>query len=90
VPKTCDDWNTYVTRKGKLSKKLEKGQQILRLTIDGPYANIDKIKFTCTSSTGINTVEATPTDAPTYNLMGAKVNSNYKGLKIKNGKKQLR
>ena len=90
VPKTCDDWNTYVTRKGKLSKKLEKGQQILRLTIDGPYANIDKIKFTCTSSTGINTVEATPTDAPTYNLMGAKVNSNYKGITIKNGKKQLR
>ena len=90
VPKTCDDWNTYVTRKGKLSKKLEKGQQILRLTIDGAYANIDKIKFTCTSSTGINSVEATPTDAPAYNLMGAKVNSNYKGLKIKNGKKQLR
>jgi hypothetical protein len=90
VPKTCDDWNTYVTRKGKLSKKLEKGKQILRLTIDGPYANIDKIKFTCTSPTGINTVEATPTDAPTYNLMGAKVNSNYKGITIKNGKKQLR
>ena len=90
VPKTGSDWSKYVTRQGKLSKKLEKGQQILRLTIDGPYANIDKIKFTCTGSTGINAIEATPTDAPAYNLKGAKVNSNYKGITIKNGKKQLR
>ena len=90
VPKTADDWNTYVTRKGKLSQELAKGKQILRLTIDGAYVNIDKLTFTCTSSTGINTIEATPTDAPTYNLTGAKVGPNYKGLKIKKGKKQLR
>ena len=90
VPKTGSDWSKYVTRKGKLSQELAKGKQILRLTIDGAYVNIDKLTFTCTSSTGINTIEATPTDAPTYNLTGAKVGPNYKGLKIKKGKKQLR
>jgi hypothetical protein len=42
------DWDTYTSIEGELSKSLEEGEQILRVTIDGPYVNIDKIVFTCT------------------------------------------
>ncbi|MBO5798762.1 MAG: endo-1,4-beta-xylanase [Paludibacteraceae bacterium] len=42
------DWDTYTSVEGELSKSLEEGEQILRVTIDGPYVNIDKIVFTCT------------------------------------------
>jgi hypothetical protein len=42
------DWDTYTSIEGKLSKSLEEGEQILRVTIDGSYVNIDKIVFTCT------------------------------------------
>jgi hypothetical protein len=42
------DWDTYTSIEGKLSKSFEEGEQILRVTIDGSYVNIDKIVFTCT------------------------------------------
>ena len=90
VPKTGDnDWSKYKTVKGKLSKPLEAGEQILRLTIDSPYANIDKIEFKGTE-TGINTITVDDSDEPSYNLAGQKVNSHYKGLVIKNGKKVIK
>ena len=42
VPKTGDnDWSKYKTVTGKLSKPLEAGEQTLRITIEGAYANID-------------------------------------------------
>lgn len=91
VPKTGDgDWSKYKTVKGKLSKPLEAGEQILRLTIDGAYANIDKIEIKSTE-TGILEVKGadTGTDA-FYNLAGQKVNSNYKGIVIQNGKKVIK
>ena len=94
VPKTGSDWSTYVTRKGKLSKSLEKGQQVLRLTIEGPYANIDKLKFTCTNPTGIEELKngrIEELNSDYYDLQGRKVEQpNRKGVYIKNGKKQLR
>ena len=92
VPKTGSDWSTYVTRKGKLSKSLEKGEQVLRLTIDGPYANIDKLKFTCTNPTGIETIDNEQLTIDNwYDLQGRKVEKPVrKGVYIKNGKKQLR
>lgn len=90
VGKIADnDWNTYKTFKGKLSKQLKEGRQTLRLTIDGAYCNIDKIKFVCTSASGINTIESDSNDAPTYNLMGTKVGPEYKGITIKNGRKKM-
>ena len=53
VPKTGDgDWSKYKTVKGKLSKPLEAGEQTLRITIEGAYANIDKIEIKSTE-TGI-------------------------------------
>lgn len=42
------DWDTYTQIEGELSKSLEEGEQILRVTIDGSYVNIDKIVFSCT------------------------------------------
>jgi hypothetical protein len=90
VPKTGDnDWSKYKTVKGKLSKPLEAGEQILRITIDSPYANIDKIEFKGTE-TGINSITVDDSDEPAYNLAGQKVNSHYKGLVIKNGKKVVK
>ena len=90
VPKTGDnDWSKYKTVKGKLSQPLEAGEQILRITINSPYANIDKIEFKGTE-TGINTITVDDSDEPAYNLAGQKVNSHYKGLVIKNGKKVVK
>ena len=91
VPKTGDgDWSKYKTVKGKLSKPLEAGEQILRLTIEGPYANIDKIEIKNTE-TGILSPHAShPSTQNTYNLAGQKVNSQYKGIVIRNGKKVVK
>lgn len=47
VPKTEDNkWDTYTTIKGTTKSKITEGKHVLRLTIDGSYANIDWINFT--------------------------------------------
>ena len=91
VPKTGDgDWSKYKTVKGKLSKPLEAGEQTLRITIEGAYANIDKIEIKSTE-TGILSPHASQTSPQnTYNLAGQKVNSQYKGIVIRNGKKVVK
>ena len=90
VPKTGDnDWSKYKIVKGKLSQPLEAGEQILRITIEGAYANIDKIELKGTE-TGISAITVDASDEPAYNLAGQKVNSRYKGLVIKNGKKVVK
>ena len=90
VPNT-DSWNTYQTIKGNLNVPLTAGNQILRLTITGPYCNVDYIKLVCTVPTGINTLSAdSEPDAPLYNLSGQRVSSDYRGIVIKNGKKTLK
>ena len=52
-----------------------------------PY--IDKIELKCTS-TGIDgvTIDDDSSDNTIYNLSGQKVNANYKGIIIQNGKKR--
>lgn len=47
------------------------------------------IIVTLDSSTGINNVETTTANAPVYNLAGQRVDSNYKGVVIKKGKKYM-
>jgi len=83
------NWDTYKSFKGNLSKELKAGKQILRITIDGPYCNIDKIILRCTESNAIDGVKDDHADSPAiiFNLAGQKVGSNYKGIVIKNGKK---
>lgn len=90
VPKTGNSyWNIYEVVKGKFSKPLEAGEQILRISIDSPYANIDKIEIKSTE-TGINAITRDDSDEPAYNLAGQKVNSQYKGIVIKNGRMEVK
>lgn len=91
VPQTgSNDWGTYKVVEGALSKDLEAGEQILRITITGSSCNIDKIQFICTAS-GISEVVADTEsiDGATYNLSGQKVNDNYKGIVIQRGSKRV-
>ena len=84
-------WGTYKVMSGKLSKNLAEGQQILRFTITDANCNIDKVKFICTLNTGIQSVvTAEPQRTAVYNLKGQKVDANYKGIVIINGRKVLR
>jgi GH35 family endo-1,4-beta-xylanase len=88
VPQTGNnDWGTYKTVEGTV--ELEAGEQILRLTITGSNCNIDKIQFSLV--TGINgvTIDEPSSNDALYNLSGQKVNANYKGIIIQNGKKRL-
>ena len=91
VPQTgSNDWGTYKVVEGTLSKDLEAGEQILRITITGSSCNIDKIQFICTAS-GISEMVADTEaiDGATYNLSGQKVNANYKGIVIQRGNKRV-
>ena len=84
-----NDWGTYKAFSGKLSRHLNAGKQILRITITGANCNIDKIVFKCTLSDGIDDVEqpAVNVKRPTFNLSGQRVDGNYRGLIIRDGKK---
>jgi len=86
VPNT-GSWDTYKTVTGTF--KLSEGQQTLRITITGAYCNIDKIVFT--SATAVNYITEDDIDAQgtRYNLGGAAVGNDYKGITIINGKKVI-
>ena len=90
VPQTGNnDWNTYKVVSGELSVPLEPFVQTIRITIDKPYVNLDKIELKLAGS-GIQSVkDDVSSEGPTYNLYGMKVDQNYKGIVIKNGKKIL-
>lgn len=89
VPQTASNsWDSYKVVSGNLNKEFETGQQILRITINGAYCNIDKIELKSTN--GIDDATAVQqVNGPSYNLMGMKVGADYKGIVIKNGKKYL-
>jgi GH35 family endo-1,4-beta-xylanase len=91
VPQTgSNDWSKYTTVEGELSQELEAGQQILRVSITNDQCNIDKIELKCTSS-GIRDMlyDIPVTDQKSYDLFGRRVNDNYKGIIIRNGKKHI-
>ena len=87
VPMTANgDWGVYKAVTEKFNVPLEAGEQTLRITIDKPYVNIDKLVLTCTK-TGIDDIRVEDRATHVYNLSGQKVDANYKGIVIKNGKK---
>ena len=90
VPQTGNNnWDTYKTVEGQLSQNLEVGQQIMRFTITGQQCNIDKVELRCLTS-GIHDINNDITiTKDAYDLFGRKVNDNYKGIIIRNGKKQI-
>ena len=89
VPQTGST-DTYEVKTGKIRNALKEGKQKLRIKITGAGCNIDKVNFIYTE-TGINEVtDDDPATGETYNLAGQRVDSNYKGIVIKNGKKVIR
>lgn len=92
VPQTGNNnWDTYKVVKGSLNTELEAGEQTIRITIDGAYCNIDKIELKL-NSTGIADILADEEHRSrnSYNIYGMKVDANYKGIVIRNGKKMIR
>ena len=92
VPQTASNsWDTYKAVEGNLSTRLEAGEQIMRITINNPYCNIDKIELKCVEGDGIEMVTADETtdNGNIYNVVGMKVDANYKGIAIKNGRKVI-
>lgn len=89
VPQDANgSWDNYTTVKGKLSKHLDVGKQIIRITITGAYCNIDKIQFANTLDTDVEMIIDTDSQvSESYNLYGIKVDSNYKGVVVKDGEK---
>ena len=89
VPQTGST-DTYEVKTGKIRNALKEGKQKLRIKITGAGCNIDKVNFICTE-TGINEVTDDDTaTGETYNLAGQRVDSDYKGIVIRNGKKVIR
>ena len=88
MPQTGNnDWSKYKAVTGEFKAPLEAGRQTLRITINAPYVNLDKIELKL-SGTGIQTIEGDAvSEQAIYNLYGMKVDKNYKGIIIKNGKK---
>lgn len=91
VPQTGNsDWGSYKVVTGTLSRDLAAGNQILRITITGASCNIDKIEFKCAESAGLDYLildDKSPALKPMFNVAGQRVNSQYKGVVIQNGKK---
>ena len=85
-----NQWSTYKVMSGEFKVPLEAGKQIIRITIDKPYVNLDKIELKL-EGTGIQSVkgDGLSDDQPLYNLYGMRVGKNYKGIIIKNGQKEL-
>ena len=90
VPQTANnDWSKYTVVEGELTRELAEGEQIIRITINGANCNIDKIELKCTD-TGIHDMSNDIiVNQDAYDLLGRKVNGNYKGIIIRNGKKYI-
>ena len=88
VTKTGDNnWSNYKVFSGKFSQKLEAGEQILRISIDGPYCNIDKVVISSVD-TAIHDFQMDNSNAGSvFSLSGQEVGPDYKGIVIRNGKK---
>ena len=87
VPKTGSDWSIYQEVSGTLAKKLDAGQNIIRITITGSNCNIDKIDFTLKSEVEYITDDDQYSNGNYYNLAGQRVNGYKRGITIKDGKK---
>ena len=89
VPQT-GSLDTYEVKTGKIRNPLKAGQQKLRITVTGGSCNIDKVNLVSTE-TGISEVTRDDAAAGTsYNLSGQRVTAGYKGIVIRNGRKELR
>lgn len=90
VPQTASNsWGTYKTVSGSIKAPLNSGKQTIRLTITGGSCNIDKVALSYVSSVKYVTPDDTKANGTRYNLGGAIVGDDYKGIVIIDGKKIL-
>ena len=90
LPKT-NSLDSYQVKTGKIRNAIKAGKQTLRITVTGGTFNFDKMEFTCIEPSGIT--ELTDDDTATgntYNISGQKVDDNYRGIVIRNGKKVIK
>ena len=90
IPQTGDNsWSNYQSVTGDLGY-LDARLQILRVTIDGAYCNIDRIELTLDpNAVSYITPDDRNANGTRYNLGGSIVGDDYKGIVIINGKKIL-
>ncbi len=48
-----NSWDVYKTVTASLLRYLQEGEQVIRLTVNGAYCNIDKINLICNLNTGV-------------------------------------
>ena len=89
VPQT-GSLDTYEVKTGKIRNPLKAGQQKLRITVTGGSCNIDKVNLVSTETGIMAVTRDDDTTGDSYNLAGQKVDTNYKGIVIRNGKKIIR
>ena len=93
VPQTGDNsWDNYKTINNTTQKELAEGKTIIRISIYGANCDIDKIELKCVEPTAINEINADDANSngAIYNISGQRVDDNYKGIVIINGKKVMK
>lgn len=92
VPQTGNNtWDNYTTISNTTPKELTTGKTIIRITVFGANCDIDKIELKCVEPTAINEINADANDnGAIYNISGQRVDDNYKGIVIINGKKVMK
>ena len=70
---------------------LSKGEQVIRIRMINGDFRLDKIELKCTMSTGVEEImdDHQQESDVMYNMQGLRVNEDYRGLVIKNGRKVL-
>lgn len=70
---TQNSWSNYSSIKGRLSKPLKTGKQIIRITITGSYCNIDKVKLKCAIADGLDEIVDIESVYNVYTMTGIPV-----------------
>ena len=83
------DSGSYTTVQGDLLQELSQGEQIIRISITGPWCKIDKIEFTSSDAIRYITPDDINANGTRYNLGGVRVNEYQRGLIIRDGKTYL-
>ena len=92
VPQTGDNsWDNYKSISNTTAKELKEGKTVIRISIYGANCDIDKIELKLESA-AINEIIADGTNGNSaiYNISGQRVDDNYNGIVIINGKKVMK
>ena len=87
VPKTGSNKSDFQTKSYEMRETLTAGRHVLCLNIENGGFYIKSITFRLKGQSGINQIKTDGQAGDSYNLSGQKVNANYHGIVIRNGKK---